>query len=565
MFCFDFFFPLYRKQNVIAMKEDSTKEFDVIVIGGGATGAGTARDCSRRGLRVLLVERSDISTGATGRNHGLLHSGARYAVTDEESARECIKENMILRRIASHCVEETDGLFLTLPEDDLGYQARFVEACRRAGIRAEELEPAEALRLEPSANPAIVGAVRVPDGAVDPFRLTASNVMDAKAHGAVVLTYHEVTEVLQEGGRVVGVKVWDKRGGEQRSFYAPVVVNAGGIWGHDIARMAGVEVGMLPSKGALLIFGHRVNNVVLNRCRKPADADILVPGDTICLIGTTSTKVPFEEVDDMRVTAGEVDLLLREGEKLAPRLARTRILRAYAGVRPLVAAEGDASGRSVSRGIVLLDHATRDGLEGFVTITGGKLMTYRLMAEWTTDLVCRKLGVTATCDTATVPLPGSREREEEVGRRMAGTPTAQRAATIGRHGDLAERIGHGGTDNSLICECEEVSVGEAKYALEELDVHNLVDLRRRTRVGMGTCQGELCACRAAGLVSATGRCCPRRAKEDLARFMNERWKGMAPIAWGDTLRESEYTAWVYEGVCGLSLTDKEEGVCDSIR
>lgn len=513
----------------------------------------------------MLVERSDISTGATGRNHGLLHSGARYAVTDEESARECIKENMILRRIASHCVEETDGLFLTLPEDDLGYQVRFVEACRRAGIRAEELEPAEALRLEPSANPAIVGAVRVPDGAVDPFRLTASNVMDAKAHGAVVLTYHEVTEVLQEGGRVVGVKVWDKRGGEQRSFYAPVVVNAGGIWGHEIARMAGVEVGMLPSKGALLIFGHRVNNVVLNRCRKPADADILVPGDTICLIGTTSTKVPFEEVDDMRVTAGEVDLLLREGEKLAPRLARTRILRAYAGVRPLVAAEGDASGRSVSRGIVLLDHATRDGLEGFVTITGGKLMTYRLMAEWTTDLVCRKLGVTATCDTATVPLPGSREREEEVGRRMAGTPTAQRAATIGRHGDLAERIGHGGTDNSLICECEEVSVGEAKYALEELDVHNLVDLRRRTRVGMGTCQGELCACRAAGLVSATGRCCPRRAKEDLARFMNERWKGMAPIAWGDTLRESEYTAWVYEGVCGLSLMDKEEGVCDSIR
>ena len=88
-------------------QNDMTKPFDVIVIGGGATGAGIARDCARRGIRVLLIERFDISTGATGRNHGLLHSGARYAVTDQESAEECIKENRILRRIASHCVPET--------------------------------------------------------------------------------------------------------------------------------------------------------------------------------------------------------------------------------------------------------------------------------------------------------------------------------------------------------------------------------------------------------------------------------------------------------------------------
>ena len=342
-------------------QNEVNKDFDVIIIGGGATGAGTARDCAKRGLRVLLLERFDIATGATGRNHGLLHSGARYAVTDGESAEECIKENMILRRIASHCVEETDGLFLTLPEDDVQYQGKFVEACQRAGIRAEVIDPKEALRMEPSANPALIGAVRVPDGAVDPFRLTASNIMDAKSHGAEVLTYHEVVEVLRSGDRVTGVKVFDHKTKATKSYYADVVVNAGGIWGHRLAEMAGVRVNMLPSKGALLIFGHRVNRMVLNRCRKPADADILVPGDTICLIGTTSSKVPFEEVDDMLVTSKEVDLLLREGEKLAPSLAQTRILRAYAGVRPLVASDDDPSGRSVSRGIVVLDHAVRDG------------------------------------------------------------------------------------------------------------------------------------------------------------------------------------------------------------
>lgn len=533
------------------------KTYDVIIIGGGATGAGIARDCSLRGVRSLLLERSDISTGATGRNHGLLHSGARYAVTDHESAVECIRENMILRKIAAHCVEETDGLFISLPEDGLEYQSIFVEACRKAGIRADIIDPAEARRLEPSVNPALVGAVRVPDGAVDPFRLTSSNILDAKAHGAEIRTYTEVRELLREQDRIVGVRAYDHRAHCDVTFRAQVVINAGGIWGHGIAAKAGITVNMLPAKGALLIFGHRVNNMVLNRCRKPADADILVPGDTISLIGTTSSKIPYDQIDNMIITPDEVDILLREGEKLAPQLAQTRILRAYAGVRPLVASDDDPSGRTVSRGIVLLDHAKRDGLEGFITITGGKLMTYRLMAEWATDLVCKKLGIDAVCRTAEIPLPGSTESREEVDRKLRNKPLAQRRSTIARHGALATKIGDGDSiRNSLVCECEEVSIGEVEYALENLSVNNLVDLRRRTRIGMGTCQGELCACRAAGIMGRRDPICARKAKADLVHFLNERWKGMEPIAWGDTLRESEYTTWVYESVCGL--TDETE-------
>lgn len=532
-----------------------TKQFDVIIIGGGATGAGVARDCALRGIRALLLERFDIATGATGRNHGLLHSGARYAVTDRESAEECIRENMILRRIASHCVDETDGLFISLPEDGLEFQAKFVESCRAAGIRADIIDPKEALLLEPSANPAMIGAVRVPDGSIDPFRLTAANVLDAKAHGAEVLTYHEVLDLIREQDRIVGVKVLDRKTGEKTEYRAQIVVNAGGIWGHEIAKKAGVTVNMLPAKGALLIFGHRVNNIVINRCRKPADADILVPGDTICLIGTTSSKVPFEECDNMYVTADEVDLLLREGMKLAPSLEHTRILRAYAGVRPLVASDDDPSGRSVSRGIVVLDHAKRDGIEGFITITGGKLMTYRLMGEWTTDLICKKLNISAKCVTAEEKLPGSRD-EENVSRKLISVPAMQHESSIYRHGDMAERVAADTpARRSLVCECEEVSAGEVEYAINALDVNNLVDLRRRTRVGMGTCQGELCACRAAGLMAEKGKYCTRRAKQDLTDFLNERWKGMSPVAWGDTLRESEFTMWLYDGVCGL--TDKK--------
>lgn len=545
------------------MAKDVNKQYDVIVIGGGITGAGTARDCAMRGLSTLLVERYDLTTGATGRNHGLLHSGARYAVTDRESAEECIRENMTLRKIARHCVEETDGLFITLPEDDLNYQATFIESCQRAGINAQAIDPKEALRLEPATNKDLIGAVKVPDGAVDPFRLTMANVFDARLHGADVLTYHEVTGMIKDGDRVVGVEMYNHNTKEKKYAYAAIVINAAGIWGQKIAQLAGTNIGMFPAKGALLVYGHRVNNVVINRCRKPANADILVPGDTICVIGTTSDRVPIDTVDDMRVTPQEVEVLMREGEKLAPSLATTRILRAYAGVRPLVAADNDPSGRNISRGIVCLDHEVRDGIPGFITITGGKLMTYRLMAEWATDLACKKLGRSVACTTATTPLAGSEAKSGDGSKAKVydmSKPVASRASE-GRHGTLSAKVDSDDIyNNALVCECEQVTVGEVNYAIGNLNVHNMLNLRRRTRVAMGTCQGELCMCRAAGLL-AKANGCAEKAQTDLVEFVNERWHGMYPVGWGDTLSEGQLTSMIYEGICGLDAynTNAQEG------
>ncbi|HAT1571952.1 TPA: anaerobic glycerol-3-phosphate dehydrogenase subunit A [Kluyvera cryocrescens] len=541
------------------MDSASTPEYDVIIIGGGATGAGIARDCTLRGLKAALVERFDIATGATGRNHGLLHSGARYAVTDSESARECIRENQILRRIARHCIEPTSGLFITLPDDDFGYQQTFINACTSAGILAEAIDPALARRNEPAVNPALVGAVRVPDGTVDPFRLTAANMLDAREHGATIFTGHEVTGLLRQGEHVHGVTLYHHASRARRMLHAAVVVNAAGIWGQRIAEYADLKIRMFPAKGSLLIFESRINQHVINRCRPPADADILVPGDTISLIGTTSTHIDYQDIDRCRVTADEVDILLREGEKLAPIMANTRILRAYCGVRPLVASDDDPSGRNVSRGIVLLDHAERDGLEGLITITGGKLMTYRLMAEWATDAVCRKLNHNRPCTTADTPLPGSQESAEKTLQRMISLPAPLRGSAVYRHGDRTPTwLGNSRLHRSVVCECEAVTAGEVQYAVENLAVNNLLDLRRRTRVGMGTCQGELCACRASGLLQRFEVTTATQSLAQLSHFLNERWKGVQPIAWGDALRESELTRWVYQGLCGLQKEPEDE-------
>ena len=179
-------------------------ETDVVIIGGGATGAGVLRDFAQRGMRAILVEKDDIANGTTGRNHGLLHSGARYAVTDPHSAIECIRENQILRKVASHCIEETGGLFITLPEDELSFQEKFITACTSAGIQAEALTPADALRIEPNVNPKLLGAVRVPDGTIDPFRLTAANILDAEECGGRLMSYTKVVGLIINNGQVRG-------------------------------------------------------------------------------------------------------------------------------------------------------------------------------------------------------------------------------------------------------------------------------------------------------------------------------------------------------------------------
>ena len=160
--------------------ENSVKQTTVVVIGGGATGIGILRDLCMRGIPALLLEQGGLAHGTSSRFHGLLHSGARYAVSDSESARECIEENAILRRIGKQCVEETEGFFARTPLDDPLFEAPWVKACERAGISVEQVDVQEARRLEPNLAPDLRSVYRVPDSCVDGFRLVWHNAMSVK-------------------------------------------------------------------------------------------------------------------------------------------------------------------------------------------------------------------------------------------------------------------------------------------------------------------------------------------------------------------------------------------------
>ena len=151
----------------------------MLVVGGGSTGAGVVRDAAMRGFSAILVERGDLAAGTTGRFHGLLHSGGRYAVTDPVAARECVAENAILRRTAADCIEDTGGLFVTTKWDDPAFGDEFAEGCRETGVPLEEIPVPQALRLESRLDPTISRAFTVPDALVVKVPRTVSPLTES--------------------------------------------------------------------------------------------------------------------------------------------------------------------------------------------------------------------------------------------------------------------------------------------------------------------------------------------------------------------------------------------------
>ena len=259
----------------------------VVVIGGGATGVGILRDLAMRGVDVMLVEKRDLINGASSRYHGLLHSGGRYAVKDQEAAKECIEENTILRKIGKSCVEASGGMFVRLDSDDPDYEKSWVEGCKVSGIEAKHISLDEAFHLEPRLSKHVVSAYLVPDAAIDGFRMSWQNVDSAKRYGGRLKTYTEVISILKDGDEVHGVKVRDVFSGEEYEIGCDILINAGGGWAGKIAEMAGLEVGVQPDKGTLLAFNQRIANHVVNRLHKSSDGDIFVPHGSITILGTT--------------------------------------------------------------------------------------------------------------------------------------------------------------------------------------------------------------------------------------------------------------------------------------
>jgi glycerol-3-phosphate dehydrogenase len=377
----------------------------VVIIGAGFTGVATAHDLALRGCAVTVVERGDLCHGTSGRTHGLLHSGGRYAVKDKESAIECIDENMILRRIVPQVIEPNGGLFLALNESDLEYAEQFIESCQECHIPLEELKPSQVLKLEPNINPMVLAAFLIPDGTFDPLRLALAFAGTAKDNGAKFRTYHEVKGFMMDGqGNICGVKVLDRSSNKTYEIGAEVVINATGAWAGEITGMAGLDAPVKPTPGIMVAYDQRFVQRALNRLNVPGDGDIILPQRRMVVVGTTSYEA--DNVDYIPVTDDQIKLMLERGSELIPGIRNAKPRGMYMAARPLV---GGGSGRSIARTFKCYDHKETHNIDGLVTITGGKATTLRAMAEKTADVVCAKLGITAPCVTKETPLLSYRQ------------------------------------------------------------------------------------------------------------------------------------------------------------
>jgi len=518
----------------------SSLSTQVLVIGGGVTGLGIAWDAALRGLKVVLVEQSDIGQGTSGRHHGLLHSGGRYVLSDTVSAQDCASENQILRRIASHAIEDTGGLFVSTPADPVDYPDQWLNACSQLNVPAEEISLPAMLDREPLLNPRISRSFFVQDASIDSFDLSHALVKGIQERGGVVLLRHRLERFSIHKDHLVEAKIRDLTTNKSQRLSASIFINAAGPWAKNITEMAGLELPLALGKGTLVAMSNRLVNTVVNRCKPPSDGDIIVPVGTVAILGTTDT--PVEEPTSLAIEPWEIDLLLAEGDLLLPGLRDCRPLRAWAGIRPLYqpAAESMSQTRALHRAHVILDHEETDGLQGFISAVGGKLTTFRLMAEETVDLICDKLEIDQKCTTSSTPLPNETGNFFSLPSRL----------------DKLERQDHHATDDQIVCECELVMRSNLEDALENsVTGADLDDLRRDLRMGMGPCQAGFCAYRTFA-ISSEFSSTPTSIK-GIRDFLDERWKGKRPVAWGSTLQQMEFSRRIYLDLFAASRNSED--------
>ncbi len=405
------------------------EQFDLLVIGGGITGAGVARDAAMRGLRTALVDKGDFGAGTSSQSSRLIHGGLRYLEHRHwRLVFEASRERRTLLRIAPHLVWPRSFLFPVyddgrVPRWKLGAGLWLYDllALFRNVNRHERLSKRELLRAEPGLRSrGLKGGARYFDAQCDDARLTLANVRDAHRQGAAVANYARVDRIDKVDGQARGAEITDLVTGEGLRLRAHVVVNATGPWTDALRRdVDGDEPILRTSKGAhVAVLRRRVGNHEALTLTSPIDGRVMfiIPWGDLSYIGTTETEGPTRP-DDVRADADDVVYLLRSANAVFPgaRLTPEDVVATWAGLRPLVRSLDGQDPGSVSR-----EHRVLDGRSGLISIVGGKLTTYRVMAADTVDRVAARLHemdgrpAARRAPTDREPLPGGQARNPEV-------------------------------------------------------------------------------------------------------------------------------------------------------
>jgi len=451
--------PFSHQTRAAALAAMAAEPVDVLVIGGGITGAGIARDAALRGFRVALVDKGDFGAGTSSHSSRLIHGGIRYL--EQRNVRlvfEASRERRVLLRIAPHLVRPLPFLFPV-------YRGARVPAWKlRAGMWLYDilaafrnvkshrwLSPKQVRRAEPALKDrGLTGAALYWDAQTDDARLVLATMQSAARAGALVANYAEVTSLLTPDGRVRGAVVRDVLSGETRTVRALVVVNASGPWVDALRRMEDPAAPPLlrPTKGAhVAVPRRRIGNERAVTLFSAIDGRVMfvLPWGDLSYVGTTDTDADAPP-DDLRVTAADVTYLLRSANAAFPEahLSANDVVSAWVGLRPLLRQDQAASPSQVSR-----EHRVVESAQGLITIAGGKLTTYRVMARDVTDRVAARLHqldgrpIAPRPPTDRLPLPGGEAAELDVlreGARARGVPDATARHLVASYGSETPAI-----------------------------------------------------------------------------------------------------------------------------
>jgi glycerol-3-phosphate dehydrogenase len=528
--------------------------YDLVIVGGGINGCGMARDAAKRGLDVAMFEKHDFSTGATWASSGMIHGGIRYLSSDPNLTKRSCKDAAYIRDIAPHLTfripfmfpvrgdTAANRVFLELTEVYFDTYDRY--AHKKGGKPHSRLTGDEARQLEPSLPDDVIGAVTTDEWGIDPSRLTVINARDAEDHGADIHTYHEVESFIQDDGsadkrgRILGVEVEDQLARESREVYGDIVFNATGPWAEETANMAGAEMCRVrPGKGIHLVLSGRVTNYAIISKAVDGRQVFLAPHQNVTYIGTTDDDY-WGDLDDIPILEDEVEYLLDAARRVVPEIDDYRIIDTTVGCRPTLYGE-DQYESDLSRDHAIFDHA-EEGLPGFMSMAGGKLAEYRLMAEEAVDAVVDNLDVEVDdCTTHQDNLPGGDETNLEVSDFTALDLDQYSANRIlYRHGSEAEHIWsiieESPSTSQLIDSSEPVTEAELRYAIRHEGVKRLDDCKRRCRLGVGIDGGWQATLRAARIFcdEVDRSISPREAA---LNFQQRRWRTRRPVVSDQTL------------------------------
>lgn len=427
----------------------SSRTFDLLVVGGGITGAGIARDATMRGLSVALVDRGDFASGTSSRSSRLIHGGVRYLEHGHlRLVFEASAERRRLLRIAPHLVHPLTftwpvyrGQRLPLWKLSAGLTLYDALSLFRNVGRHERLAADEVIGAEPRLrSEQLVGGVRYFDAATDDARLTLANVLDARAHGAVVANHVAFTGIEEAPGGIRVARVEDTLNGSRSEVRALVLVNAAGPWSDAVRRLetAGDVSRVRGSKGAhIAVPRARLGNSNALTLLHPRDGRVMftLPAGPHAIIGTTDS---FTDVspDEVRASEADVAYLLEGGNAFFPdaRLQRADVVAAWAGIRPLLPTRGSSVSATREHSI------TRSGQT--VTVTGGKLTTYRVMASQVADVVQRMLRrPRRRAPTGDRPLPAAAPATGDTAEIVPGLPYRMESMAMAVEHELACTLG----------------------------------------------------------------------------------------------------------------------------